>query len=106
MHFRIAPDPARPFSISYGQRGFELSAFVPGTVSWSQINYGQGEGQVFCIDCEWGFYIIDSGIDVHLHKGTIALESAVSFVRAVQEHVFGNKGVPSKILLIDDDESA
>lgn len=104
MHFRIVVD-LKTFTLNYGQSGRELSAFLPESIEWSQLNYGQGEGQVSYLGCEWGFYLSASGIDVHIHSGIIEIGNAIDLLRLVQEHVFGSKNIPSRLFLEAFNES-
>jgi len=106
MHFHIAADRQNFPTLIYGQAGRELSAFIPDSVIWSQLNYGQGEGQVLYLGCEWGFYVNEAGIDIHIHNGCTSLENSLSFVHLVQEHVFTRHGISSNISLEADGESA
>lgn len=91
--------------LEYGERGSELSCFIPDGISWTQINYGQGEGQVLINGCEWGFYYTDNdSIGVTLHDGVVSLEESLHFINAVKEKIFGNHSADVSILLIGIDD--
>jgi len=93
---------AEEFDISYGEQGRELSCFIPEGMSWRQLNYGQGEGQVEIDGNEWGFYYSDSGgICVVLHKGEAQHGSALEFVEKVKDKIFGERSKFCKVLLVE-----
>ena len=59
-------------NLEYGNEGQEHSCFIPDGIPWLQLSYGQGEGQVSILDCEWGFYYGDNKvISIELHDGTV-----------------------------------
>jgi hypothetical protein len=77
-----------PVDPRLGPRGVELSCYIPDGVLWTQINYGQAEGQVLIDGREWGFYWHGpQELSVVLHDGVIDAEAALKFVHAVAEKV-------------------
>ena len=102
MRFAIRPVDGTLPELSYGARGSELGCFVPNGVSWSQLNYGQGEGQVEIEGCEWGFYYGDPGqLSVILHAGEVSLERATSFVHEVAVRVLGEQPFVVSVVGVD-----
>ena len=76
---------------SLGPPGHELACYVPDGVSWRQVNYGQGEGQVDIDGREWGFYLAyPDEVQIVLHDGEMKIDTAVAFVRDVASTLAGS----------------
>ena len=103
MRFEIRERNGNIPDLTSGERGRELSCFVPGSYSWKQVNYGQGEGQVEIDSREWGFYYSERGISIILHDGEIELEEAKRFVNAVAEKIYSENTASVEIFLIGTD---
>lgn len=76
-----------------GPVGRELSCYIPDGLSWKQINFGQGEGQVEIGGNEWGFYFGPTNpgeLHVVLHSGEISPADATAFVHAVAVKLAGS----------------
>jgi hypothetical protein len=79
-----------PPRFELGPPGRELACYVPARADWTQLNYGQREGQAEIDGREWGFYWQKPDeMAVVLHTGEIEPETAAAFVRAVAEKVAG-----------------
>ena len=90
-------------SLSYGERSFELSCFIPDGYSWEQVNYGQGEGQVLINGNEWGFYFGDNGVlSVVLHDGSVPLSDGIIFIKSVVQKVFQEYSESVDIKIVGD----
>ena len=91
MVFEIASVEGSLPEQTLGPRGRELEHFIPKGVTWRQLNYGQGEGQVEIDGCEWGFYFADElgTVRVALHEGNVDAAAALAFVRGVAEKLYG-----------------
>jgi hypothetical protein len=88
--------------LKYGDRGRELSCFMPDDSQWEQINYGQGEGQLLVNGCEWGFYYTDdNSISVVLHKGSLSRSEAEAFVDAVKLKIYGADSVNVEVKFVE-----
>lgn len=88
MQFIILYDSDRIPEFDIGPPGRELAWWLPDTVKWSQLNYGQGEGQVDIDGCEWGFYFYgDDQLAIILHEGEIDAIRAIELVRSIASHV-------------------
>ena len=67
--------PTWPVFESAAEKG--LSVFFPAGADCSELNYGQGEGQVLIDGHEWGFYYNEQGnLDVVLHSGDLSRDRA------------------------------
>jgi hypothetical protein len=61
---------------------------MPVGTHWTQIGYGQGEGQVEVDGCEWGIYWNrQDEMSMTLHRGRVEAESALAFVREVVRRI-------------------
>jgi hypothetical protein len=70
--------------LTFGPVGSELSTYLPATIEWKQLNYGQGEGQVLIAGCEWGLYWYNStDLALVLHSGEVDLSTAVELARSI-----------------------
>ncbi len=96
--------PIRP-QVEYGTRGSELECFVPPGYKWRQLNFGQGEGQIRALGCEWGFYYRPKGeIGMTLHDGEIDIGDALKFVYAVRDRVFGDRASEVSPIVFEMDQ--
>ena len=104
MKFEIVGADSEIFKdLTYGEKGRQLSCFVPPEYDWTQLNYGQGEGQVVINNCEWGFYYGDeNSLLVILHTGKCRLQEAFDFVSKVGLRVYGNS--PHTVVLAGRDQ--
>jgi len=92
--------------ISFGPQGRQLECFVPDSCSWTQLNYGQGEGQIRALGCEWGFYYSeDREIRLILHDGKISADRALEFIDAVGKKIFGDLYSSVTPIIFNDDPS-
>lgn len=90
MKFKISPKDGVFPPITYGDPGRELDFFVPDSVNWTQLNFGQGEGQVLVNACEWGFYFTDDhSMELVLHHGEAGRNDCLGFADKVGQKVFG-----------------
>jgi hypothetical protein len=98
MRFRIRPVGGQLPDIPLGPPGRELGCYLPTSVAWRQLNYGQGEGQVEVEGREWGLYQTgDGGLAVVLHSGEVSAADGLAFACRVAELVAGD--APFELLL-------
>lgn len=70
--------------------GRELAYFIPDHLEWTQLNYGQGEGQALIAGAEFGFYFPGGeGVAVRLHRGELEDGAFDSILHDIGEHLFG-----------------
>jgi hypothetical protein len=92
MRFLIRFEGGRLPEYKLGPAGRELACYIPESVEWRQVNYGQSEGQVDVGGREWGFYLVNpmmGELTVVLHSGEIEPSDALAFVRGVAAKVAG-----------------
>lgn len=79
MHVRLEAITA-DFKLPQGAdrvAGRELAYFIPAHLEWTQLSYGQGEGQALIAGAAFGFSLLEDGV-------------FDSIVDDVGEHLFGS----------------
>lgn len=87
MIFEILDEDSSLDKIIYGKKGRELSCFIPFDSGWTQLNYGQGEGEVSINSCTWGFYFSDNGLSVALLSGEIKINDAYELLQGIAKKI-------------------
>lgn len=83
--------------------GRELAYFIPPHLEWTQLSYGQGEGQALIAGAAFGFYLPGGErVSVCLHRGEVEDGVFDSIVDDVGEHLFGSGRF--RVVLVGDDD--
>lgn len=75
---------------STGPRGRELEYVLPADVEWEQVSYGQGEGQIRMLGCQWGIsWEGPRKLSLEVESGQVPLDSVMAIVSRIGNRLFG-----------------
>lgn len=91
MKFELVDRQGYIPDLVYGEAGKELTCFVPDHLTWSQVNYDNGEGDVLIDGHIWRFFFAQEGIGIKLMDGIVTFKEAEIFLTAVKEKIWGTQ---------------